>query len=217
MSQYSSQEILDLVPGTKALTDQVEILRETIESSPEDISPEAKITAAAIFKVLKPESSRIFEEAIDYLSDLNKQIEDHRGEAAVWFTSHKTLSRHRSIGPNDYTTVHSLNIGFLAAAATLELDTGGDIEISVANTKSAEVYGVEFEKGEGATPDFDNLILGDLKPNNSWGSDKITLPFAVEDIKRFPLLIGNEEVAKMINKSDIHDRDNRIILREALQ
>lgn len=218
MSTYSSQEILDLIPEAEELSRNIEKLKRTAKSAPENMSTEAKIAALAVLSACKVAQPQEISERVAHLSTLNEHIENSRGELVVWFSTDEKMTRHSSGGENEYSTIHLLNIATLAPDATLKFDqhNSSGAEIPVTNTKSSRVYGTEIHKGKGATPDFDFLQIGDPETSHARDASRVEVPLDIKKFRNFPLLIGNKEVEGMINRPDLDSTDNRSILQPLL-
>jgi hypothetical protein len=230
MGNISSGEVMYLAADISSVQEDLERLRGTIEHAPESLSTEAKIAAIAIFQTANTQPAVDMKEAIDYFSGLNQRVEDSRGETAVWFSAEVNLIPKRPMRPSEFETTYSLMMGTLAADAALLPRPNGEAQIPVENPKSFRIHELEpFGSRQTSHSPHDHKLFSDLpdepfghlmlirsmKQVSAWKADReITLPPHIEDIKSFPLLLGDKEVNDMLEMQGLNERDNREIIRE---
>lgn len=151
------------------------------------------------------------EEMIKKLRDLDEQVTSAAGQLAAWITAEKRVDITNFVTPEQSYTGYRLHIGYLPIDANLKVRGWGQYSVPIERSVSTPINPVyQFLD----YPSFENEIVplfygDDYRAKTPILEDKPGIDVSLWDSEKpYPLVIGNDAVAEVLDKNKLDENWN---------
>lgn len=217
----SFEEVKDLSIQVDSLATQVTDLEEQknekiramlIRVRSGGLPEDAKILAAALFRVGTTSSAEQMALDVDRLTEIDEEVKANQGQAAIWFSSEEVMTVHRFGGADDYEKRSYLHLGILAEDASLQVGLVGQLSIPLLKEVRVSLGKPVNYKSQSL---LERIWLNTHK--TIWSDPEAPAPkIDITNPHEETLIIGNEMVEQAIGDASKNTREGLKTLKDQL-
>ncbi|GEM_PF-6150683 len=192
------------------------------ELAADTLPDDAKILVAALLHHGSADTAEDLEQNVMVLDDIDQRVKQFRGQPALWFSSQREVTLHRSIGPNEYQTFHYLHIGMLASDAQLQVGRLGQLIVPLTKDLRAPISLIN-EHATDRAPEQSlerllslNAAIAEPAPETFQADCPHIAIDAPEGLDKFALITGDAALEEAFSHVRESEREGLIELKDRL-